>query len=69
MPEDDAKQYFDARTTYNNPYQFQPVTLINSVASVALAAIATILTVALLDRHARNRQLHEALRKSLSPGQ
>ncbi len=54
---EDVKQIFDARTTYNNPYQFQPVTLINSVASIALGAIAMILAIALLRSHARNRQL------------
>ncbi len=43
---EDAKQTFDARTTYNNPCQFQPITLINSGASIALGAITTILTIA-----------------------
>ena len=46
-----------ARTTYTNPYQFQPVTLINGVASIARGAIAMILAIALLRIHARNRQL------------
>ncbi len=61
MSEDDLVRYTDARSNYNNPYQFQPVTLVNGVASVALAIIATILTIALLRSHGRNRQLLDEL--------
>ncbi len=61
MSEDDLMRYTDAGSNYNNPYQFQPVTLVNSVASVALAIIATLLTIALLRSHGRNRQLLEQL--------
>lgn len=61
MSEDDPTHYSDARSHYNNPYQFQPVTIVNGAASVALAIIATILMVALLRSQARHRQLLEQL--------
>jgi hypothetical protein len=61
MSDDDLTHYADARSHYNNPYQFQPVTIVNGVASIALAIIVTILMVALLRSQARHRRLLEQL--------
>jgi hypothetical protein len=57
MSEAEGISYTDSRTNCNNPYQFQPVTLVNGVGTIALSIIATLLTIALLRSHKRNREL------------